>query len=902
MRATGFCCAGCSYVYRLVHEHGLAGYYRIKDDVTAPADAAVFQPRDYAWLEAAQREAEGGARSPGEPGLVDVKAGAQAGSPVRQPQEPEPGATERRPHLAPPELTLDIQGISCAGCVWLIERIFQQLPGARDVVVNPQYGTMRLRWVRGEFSAVEFARKLQTFGYLVGPAGEAVNEPESRGLVKRIGLCAAFAMNVMLFSLPTYFGMDSTFEWAGLFGLLNLAFGTLSFFVGGTYFLSRALRALRERALHIDLPIAIGIVGAYLGSLYGWFTGHERFVYFDFVSAFILLMLVGRWAQVAAVERNRRRLLSQQPKPSRVRLAAGGEIAPEKLAAGQILLLGSGQTLVVESQLDGPEAAFSLASINGEAEPRVFRAGQRVPAGAVNIGRADVRLVARQAWSESLLARLLQTGERPGERHALLERIVRGYVIGIIAVASLAGLGWWLGTGDGLRTWAVITAVLVVSCPCAVALAFPLADEMATVSLRRRGVFVREGELWPKLARVRQLIFDKTGTLTLENPVLRNPEALGPLDASARHALYSLVSDNPHPISQCLLENLLASGPLDAPGATGPPAETLNPGPPTETLNPGPPGGTFVPVPPGGTFDLRPPAGTPDPRPPAEVRETIGLGVALGPWSLGRPGWRSTPPATCHVISDNAPLPAPFVEENPPSAECHLLSDILPSLSASALASGAVEMSHSKDDNGVGGHDAGLVHAGRVVARFRFVDSARPDARIEVAALRARGLTIGILSGDRAEKVAALARELDIPTEQAKGGLSPQAKADWLVGHGAGHTLMLGDGANDSLAFDRALCRGTPVIHRGVLERKSDFYYLGRGIGGLRALFEIDAIRRRTQSAILVFSVGYNVFAVGLAGAGHMNPLVAAIFMPVSSLTTLLIVSVGMRPAFRNNS
>ena len=114
----------------------------------------------------------------------------------------------------------------------------------------------------------------------------------------------------------------------------------------------------------------------------------------------------------------------------------------------------------------------------------------------------------------------------------------------------------------------------------------------------------------------------------------------------------------------------------------------------------------------------------------------------------------------------------------------------------------------------------------------------------------------------------------------------------------AGDSLMLGDGANDSLAFDRALCRGTPVIHRGLLEQKADFYYLGRGIGGIRALFEVDAVRRRTQTVILIFSVAYNLLAVGLAVAGKMNPLIAAILMPVNSLTTLAIVTGGMRSVF----
>lgn len=269
MRETGFCCAGCAYVHRLVHESGLSGYYRVKDSVTAPADAAVFQPRDYSWLESAQRDSEAAAAR----------------------------------DSSPPVLTLDLQGVSCAGCIWLIERLFQQEPGSRDIIANAQLGTMRLRWIPGRFSAAGFARRLQSFGYLVGPDEPGRAEPESRGLVRRVGLCAAFSMNVMLFTLPAYFGMEKGSAYSGLFGLLSLLFGTLSFLVGGSYFLGRAWQALRAGLMHIDLPIAIGILGAYAGSLFGWLTGRERFVYFDFVSTFILLMLSAggpRWPPSSA--------------------------------------------------------------------------------------------------------------------------------------------------------------------------------------------------------------------------------------------------------------------------------------------------------------------------------------------------------------------------------------------------------------------------------------------------------------------------------------------------------------------------------------------------------------------------------------------------------------------------
>jgi Cu2+-exporting ATPase len=711
----------------------------------------VFQPRDYSWLRTAQADAE-----------------AAAGG-------------------RPPELMLDVQGVSCAGCVWLIERLFQQEAGARDIVVNAQLGSVSVRWISGVFDAAAWARRLQAFGYLLGPAGEEPAETEGSDMVRRIGLCTAFALNVMLFALPAYFGMRPDFEYAGLFRLLSLVFATLSVLVGGTYFIARAARALRTGVMHIDLPIAMGIVGAYAASLCGWLLGMGRLFYPDFVATFILLMLVGRWAQVSAIERNRQRLLNQQPVPSRIRLASGGAVPRERLEGGQGILIASGQTVPVEARLEDSAAAFSLASINGESESRVFRAGQHVPAGAVNVDLGDARLRALQPWSRSLLAQLLAPSRRVGFRHLFLERIVRGYVVGIIAAAALAGFGWWIATHDPERAGAAAIAVLVVSCPCAIGLALPLADEIATGVMRKQGVFVRENDLWSKLGRVRTIIFDKTGTLTLETPVLANPESLDSLGAHERRALLTLVEGNPHPVARCLHEALLASGPQEALAGA--------------------------------------------------LEEVVGSGVRLGPWSLGRAGW---------------------------------------------------------SDSGPQGSETVLAEGGTPVARFRFADCARPGVPAELGELARQGYGVYILSGDRREKVEALAFELGLPPARAVGELSPEQKAIWIENHAPDCALMLGDGANDSLAFDRALCRGTPVIHRGVLEGKSDFYYLRRGIGGIRDLLAVDRTHRRVQGAIVAFSIAYNVTAAGFAVAGLVNPLVAAVVMPASSLVSLAIVTVGM--------
>src|SRR6478736_6734839 len=221
-REPDFCCAGCAYVHRLVHEHGLEGYYRMRDAVVPPVDPAVFEARDFAWLVGLAR------------------------------------AAEARPGT--PELMIEVQGISCAGCVWLIEKLYHEQAGALAIETDATSGRMRLRWARGQFDAAGFARTLHAFNYLVGPADAAGEEEgESRRLLRRVGLCAAFAMNLMLFSLPRYFGMEESFPYARLFDTLGLVLATLSVLVGGTYFLGRAVRALRHGALHIDLPIALGI-------------------------------------------------------------------------------------------------------------------------------------------------------------------------------------------------------------------------------------------------------------------------------------------------------------------------------------------------------------------------------------------------------------------------------------------------------------------------------------------------------------------------------------------------------------------------------------------------------------------------------------------------------------------
>lgn len=770
-----FCCTGCEYVYHLIRDEGLEKFYDLRDGAGAPALPSVFQPRDYRWLEEMVRAAE-----------TEVGRGGKA------------------------RLVLDLQGISCVGCIWLIEKVFRRTDGASDIRIHSGLGRMELAWVAGSCDVVGFARKLQGFGYLVGPP---VKEPrsESSRLVLRMGLCAVFAMNAMLFSLPFYLGMEEDFAFAGLFGWLTFFFATLSLIVGGGYFIRRAVSGLRHGVLHIDLPIALGIVAAYTASVGAWLTGQLGFMYFEFVSTFSFLMIVGRWAQTAAVERNRHRLLGRRLGPPRVeQTGPAGEVREVEVTAlkeGDRYRVRPGEPVPLASRLHSSDTTVSMDWISGEAESQPVRRGGLVASGAILLGGEPAELEALEPWSRSLLEKLLNFGEDGPERSPLLERVIKIYLGVVMAVAGAGGAAWWLLAGDIPTAVQVLVSVLVVSCPCVLGVALPLTDEIAISRLRALGIFVRNAFLWTRLRGVRKILFDKTGTLTLETLALDNPEAIDRLADRERTALGQLVAGSRHPVATCLREWVLARQPGLMPGGGAPAREVVGSG--------------------------------------LEWRDAEGT-----VWRLGKADWAAG--------------------------------------------------SEAANDAGVSGTVLG--RDGRACAVFRLREQVREDAASEIAALQGEGYPVTILSGDRPEKTRALAAQLGLPADRALGGLSPDEKAAWVDAHAMDEALMVGDGANDSLAFDRALCRGTPAIDRGLLENKADFYFLGKGLGGIRRLLAAGRLRDRVVKVIFVYAVAYNLAAVAVCLAGWMNPLVAAIIMPISSLVSLALVALGLRRLGRQGS
>lgn len=754
-----FCCHGCEYVYQLLHAEGFTRYYALKgSQTTPPVGARVFRTVDAAWLEQAIKNAE-----------------AQINSGVA-------------------EATFGIRGLSCLACVWLIEAIFKAQPGAISININARTGVVQPRWQAGKFDGVQFMREVQKLGYELIAQPDAPSERAgSQDLAMRAGMCAFFLLNTMLFTLPGYLGMNQDFYLAPLFNILGALFATLSLAFGGSYFFKRASQALRHKVLSIDFPIALGLVAAYAGSLLGWLVGAASLVYFDFVATFVFLMLVGRWVQEYALEKNRQQVTRRHYENHYVTLFGGsqdGARAPiEQIKAGDTFAIAPGEINPV-SATPHSDATFSLEWINGEPDPVAWQCRRVAPAGAINVGLTNILLTAEESWERSLLSKLM--APPPDKRYERrLQHVLTAYIGVVLAISIIGGLAWLASGAGSIPALQVFISILIVSCPCALGVALPLTDELCIAKLRRQGLFIKASDIWERLRAVKTVVFDKTGTLTLDTPQLLNSKIIEELSAIAALALHQMTCRNLHPIARTLRENLLLHYP---------------------TLQ--------------------------NIRQFNDIVEVVGQGVYFKNetgvrWSLGKAGWR--------------PGEDPEYRSNSATAE--------------------------------------LRCNGKLIAVFHFAEDVRDSAQQTVDALQLAGCNVAILSGDAEDNVKRIAKQLGITVARAQ--CSPNDKAQWIKSFAPQTALMIGDGANDRLAFIEAVCRGAPIDDRSLLESSADFFFFGRSLASLPQLLRIAKQRQRAVIAIFALAIAYNIAAVTLCLMGAMHPLLAAILMPVSSVVTL---------------
>lgn len=759
-----YCCTGCRAVATLLQSASLDRYYDLRHGRGVRPTLVDETRRDLLWLGAMEDE-------------------------VRN--------AKSRAHV-----TLDVQGMHCAGCVWVIEELFRREAGAQHILVNPGLGRCEMEVEKG-FDLAHFVRQVERFGYLFGPKAKQ-SETAFDSLVLRTGVTVALAMNAMMFGFAQYLGLRAVVGEEALLTTVvvsEVVLAALAVIIGAPPFFKAALEGLRRGILHLDLPIAVGLTFATIGTVIAYVrTGDASFA--DTLAVFVALMLVGRLIEKSAIERSRHRLLQSLGADglfARVRLSATSTsiVRASEITKGSQLVIAPHEVVTVDAMAK-VAATVSLDWRSGESEPLEIPAGETIPAGAICRGTSLLEAEAQTDFAESGLLGLLATASeaKAAETKTLWHRISGIWVVSVLTLAVLTIVGFALA-GQLAVGIANATALLVVTCPCAIGIGTPLAAELAVADLRRAGVLVRRPRTLERLPEVNAVAFDKTGTLTTGELTLRNPEALAQLSADDRAALLALASTSGHPKSDV-------------------------------------------------------------------VRRALARDASLVPAQLDH-----------------------FEE--------------LRGRGLSATRAGkTLRLGHPKFAL-LGAHDAlqddvDLVFSidGELAAVLTTDEEIRVDAREEIEALRAHGLAIYILSGDRQARVLRVAKGLGIAADSAFSELTPEDKAAWLLAHGA-RALFVGDGINDALAADVAFISATPSIERPFLPAKSDFVFSHAGIAPVRWTLETGLRLRKSTRANLIFAALYNTVGAALAIAGVFHPWVAAVLMPLSSLFVVTRTLFAMR-------
>ncbi len=476
----------------------------------------------------------------------------------------------RRDGTGAARLELAVKGVRCAGCIAKIEGGLKSVPGVEDARVNLSTAKLSVRW-REEFaSAQSIVRRVTELGFQAFPYDPDAlikhEDEEGRFLLRCLAVAGFAASNVMFLSISIWAGLDGEMG-EGTRTMLHWISGLIAvpaaLYAGRPFFRS-AFASLARRQANMDVPISLAIFLALGLSISETLLG-GHYAYFDAAVSLPFLLLIGRYLDhlLRRKARETARDLVVMQTATATRIASDGRteaVAPRDIAPGERLLIAAGERAPVDGVIEDGVSEADLSLVTGESAAVAVKAGDTLRAGSLILGRAvTVRATARAQDSlVAEIARLLEAGQQSRNRYVrLADRAARLYVPLVHGAAATVFVG---GVFLGLDARTALTnaiALLIITCPCALGLAVPAVQIVATSRLFRRGLLVKSGDALERLAEADTAVFDKTGTLTVGAPTLTNAASVAApmLEHAAR-----LARASKHPLARALAASAGAGG------------------------------------------------------------------------------------------------------------------------------------------------------------------------------------------------------------------------------------------------------------------------------------------------------------------------------------------------------
>ncbi|MBI3562025.1 MAG: cadmium-translocating P-type ATPase [Gammaproteobacteria bacterium] len=524
------CCPGCQAVAQAIVDNRLTDYYRYR---TAPAATA------------------------GEPVPDLLKQMTAYDHPKLQQQFVATSTADNHKHTS-----LILEGIVCAACVWLNEKHVNGLPGVVEFRVNFSNHRASLIWDTTRIKLSEILQAIALIGYRAHPVDaqrQAQIQQRERGrALRRLAVAGLGSMQIMMLAVALYAGAFSGIDTAlvGFFRWVSLLLATPVVLYSAWPFYQSAWRDLRLARVGMDVPVAVSILAGYLASVYATLT-QQHDIYFDSISMFIFFLLGGRYLEMQARHRAGEvaaNLVKLIPAMSTRIDAAGQEqvIAVSELSPGDKVRVKPGETIPADGIVDAGQSHVDEALLTGESIPLYKQAGDPVIGGSVNVD-SPLQLRIEKVGADTVLAgiqRLLDRAQTEKPAIVLLaDQVARYFVLGLFVIALLVGLWWWQHQPS--RALWIVISVLVVSCPCALSLATPVALITATGRLMQLGMLTTRGHALQTLAGITHVVFDKTGTLTYGRAHITSIELCSSLPREQVLAIAAaLERGSEHPLAQ----------------------------------------------------------------------------------------------------------------------------------------------------------------------------------------------------------------------------------------------------------------------------------------------------------------------------------------------------------------